>query len=175
MLTWPEALQMQSKVDNVMTNLNMLINDYSTISKAFSKYIDSHKNKPPKIPTDELYNNAIIQNETLKNFGDGLVNNIHEIKANLETLEMNISDVEELGIEIIKIINTRKMSDLQNISSITLENNMDTRELTPEHHEFIENLLDLNQSRMKKGGKTLKKKHAKMRFKRVTKNKRQLL
>lgn len=156
--TWPEYLQMQGKVNNIMTNLNMLIDDYSKISNAFSKAIRIQNKKLNNNSTtpleDDLYNEIFPQYDSLKNFGDELLNNIHTIELNLDTLKTNVNHVDTQVNEYIQNVNNVKMSssNLNSISSNVFENDVDSSNLTPEQIEFIKQNFEV-----KKGGKTLRK------------------
>ena len=161
--TWAENLQMQGKINNIMTNLNMLIDDYSKISNAFSKAIRTQNKKlndNSATPLeDDLYNEIFPQYDSLKIFGDELLNNIHTIELNLDTLKTSINYVDIQVNEYIQNVNNIKMSssNLNSISSNVLENNVDISNLNPEQIEFIKQNFE-----GKKGGKTLrKKKHIK--------------
>ena len=159
-LSWPAALKMQDKVDNITSNLNMLIHDYSELSRVFSKTLEKQRNQSRRILSEERYNDSIVQYESLKNFGDDLLNNIEIIKTNLEILETKIGDVQQDSSNVIKNINNIRISDLQSISQNTLENNVDTSELNSEQNNFVDNLSELQdfkRSRTGRGGRTFRK------------------
>jgi hypothetical protein len=171
-LSWPEALKMQDKVDNITINLNMLIHDYSELSRVFSKTLEKQRNTTPRIPSEERYNDSIVQYESLTNFGNQLSNNIEEIKTNLEILETKISDVQQESSNVMKNINKSRISDLQTLSQNTLENNVDTSQLNVQQNEFVNNLSELQdfkRTRTRQGGKT---KYKKIKNSKSKKNKR---
>jgi hypothetical protein len=175
--SWNEALQMQSKVNNIMTNLNMLINDYLIISKSFNKAIEIQNkkinNNTASPLREDLYNELFAKYILLKDFGDEVSNNISIIKANLEILGMQVVNVHEEAIGYIKIINEikNKSSSLNQISSNVVENNIDLSNLPPEERVIVEELI--NQSKIKRGGKSLRKKNTRMKYRKHTKrNKR---
>jgi hypothetical protein len=160
--TWDEALQMQSKVTNLMTNLNMLINDYSIISNSFDKAIEIQNNKINNNTAsplrDDLYNELFVKYDSLKTFGDVLLNNISELTANLEVLGRQVVNVDEQAVKYIEIINKirNKSSTLNKISSNVVENSVDFSNLPSEEIEIVEHLI--NNSKISRGGKTLRKK-----------------
>jgi hypothetical protein len=159
-LSWPAALKMQDKVDNITSNLNMLIHDYSELSRVFSKTLEKQRNQSRRILSEERYNDSIVQYESLQNFGNYLLNNIEIIKTNLEILETKIGDVQQDSTNVIKNINNIRISDLQSISQNTLENNVDTSELNSEQNNFVNNLSELQdfkRSRTGRGVRTFRK------------------
>jgi hypothetical protein len=167
---WPEYLQMQGKVNNIMTNLNMLIDDYSKISNAFSKAIRIQNKKLNNTSTtpleDDLYNEIFTQRDSLKIYGDELLNNIHTIELNLETLKTNVNYVDIQVNEYIQNVNNVKMSssNLNSISSNVFENDVDSSNLNPQQIEFIQQHFGV-----KKGGKSLRKKNTRMKYRKHTK------
>jgi hypothetical protein len=171
-LSWPAALKMQDKVDNITSNLNMLIHDYSELSRVFSKTLEKQRNQSRRILSEERYNDSIVQYESLQNFGDDLLNNIEIIKTNLEILETKIGDVQQDSTDVIKNINNIRISDLQSISQNTLENNVDTSELNSEQNNFVNNLSELQdfkRSRTGRGGRTFRKNITKQKKQQKTK------
>jgi len=170
--TWDEALQMQmqGKVNNIMTNLNMLIDDYSKISNAFTKAIRIQNKKLNNNSTtpleDDLYNEIFTQRDSLKIFGDELLNNIHTIELNLDTLKTKVNYVDIQVNEYIQNVNNVKMSssNLNSISSNVFENDVDSSNLNPQQIEFIQQHFGV-----KKGGKSLRKKNTRMKYRKHTK------
>jgi len=171
--TWDETLQMQSKITNLMTNLNMLINDYSIISNSFDKAIKIQNNRINNNTAsplrEDLYNEVFAKYGSLKTFANDLLNNIGLIKANLEVLGIQLVKVDEQAVEYIKIINEirNKSSSLKQISSNVVENNVDFSNLPPEEIEIVEDLI--NNSKIRRGGKSLIKKNTRMKYRKHTK------
>jgi hypothetical protein len=154
-----ELSQMQTKIDNINSSLQMLINFYSKNSEVLQRVLENqNNNKSPKILRDKSYNTSISRYETLKDFSNELLTNIGEIKNNLDILEMKVNDVKEVGMNVMKNINNTKISNLQTLSEDALVNNVDTSQLNTDQLEYVDDLLTLQEFSKRKGGNKLSRK-----------------
>jgi hypothetical protein len=104
------------EIYNIKTNLNNLIEKYTTISKSFEKTIIQQNEKLNNNIqlTDNNYSENLERYKFMKSYQPIILNNINEIKTNLVTLETLVLYTDNLAEQYIKIFENRYNNELAN-------------------------------------------------------------
>lgn len=162
---------MIEEIENIHENCNQLLEMFSKNLTDDSHMIEKYKNNSPNLNNigynklfDDLEGN-ILFSETLLTEVDEIIQKLEQLK---ELANMRIELDTTVGSNLNKKMGM-SVPSLQNYSEDSLRENVDISELPEEQKEVVQNLLELQSHREKKGGKSKKRNMIKIIKKQLSK------
>jgi len=149
---------MIEEIEIIQENCDQLLEMFSENLTDDSNMIEKYKNNPPK--DEKGYNSLFDDLEGNILFSETLLSEVDEIIQKLEKLKELATMRIELDTTVGSNLNKKKglrEPSLQTYSEDSVRQNVDISQLPEEQQEFVENLLELQSHREKKGGKSKKK------------------
>jgi ABC-type ATPase with predicted acetyltransferase domain len=149
---------MIEEIEIIQENCDKLLEMFSENLTDDSNMIEKYKNNPPK--DEKGYNSLFDDLEGNILFSETLLSEVDEIIQKLEQLKELATMRIELDTTVGSNLNKKKglrEPSLQTYSEDSVRQNVDISQLPEEQQEFVENLLELQSHREKKGGKSKKK------------------
>lgn len=145
------------EIENIHYNCNKLLETFRKNLNDDSNIIEKYKNNPPTI-NHSSYNSLFDDLEGNILFSETLLTEVDEIIQKLEQIKVlankRIEIDRTLGSNLNKIMS---VPSLQTYSEESIRKNVDISQLPTEKKELVENLLELQSHREKKGGKSKRK------------------
>jgi len=158
------------EIENIHENCDKLFEMFSKNLSDDSNIIKKYKTNPPN--NEKGYNSLFDDLEGNILFSETLLNEVDEIIQKLQQIKELAYKRIEIDRTVGKLVNksfAKNIPSLQTYSEETVRHNVDITQLPEEQKKFVENLLELQGSREKKGGKSRYKKTKKRKPKNIYK------
>ena len=152
------------EIELIQENCDKLLEIFRKNLEDDSKIIEKYQTNPPNV-NNSGYNNLFDDLEGNILFSETLLTEVDEIIQKLEQLKVFANKRIEIDTTVGKNINKRiEIPSLQTITAESIDKNVDITKLPDQQKEIVENLLELQRHREKKGGKFTRKKRVVKKF-----------